>query len=227
MTEQQHHYVLAADIADAHDYTALVIAHGYLKMEKVEDPFAKPKTVRRIDLIHVERFRGIGYPEQIERIAERYRELGRHARGAHHEASVRLVVDETGVGRPVVDMLRKAGLRPRGVLITGGDKVTSEGGTDRVPKKELASVLQVTLQARRLLISDELPLAPVLVKELEGFRVKISLSGNLSFGNDVGAAPWRTADHDDLVLATAIAVWSLEYRRTASRATLRRLAGLI
>lgn len=226
MNTKRHQFVLAADIADAHDYTALVLVHGYLKRDAPVDSFAKPKTEHRLDLVHAERFRGIGYPEVIARITERFREIERGVRGEYPEARVSLVVDETGVGGPVLQMLKKAGLRPRGVLITAGDKVTTDGGTARVPKKDLASALQVALQSRRLQISRELPLAETLEKELGGFRVQITLSGNVRFGNDVGAAPWRTAAHDDLVLATAIAVWFLENRRMPDLAALRRANGL-
>lgn len=206
MNTTDHRFVLSVDIADANDYTALVILHGYTKRDATTNE-------TRFDLVHAERFRGVGYPEQTARIKERFLELERYAREHHGDASATLLLDETGVGRPVRDMLQGAGLHPRGVLITGGDKATTEGSSDRVPKKELASALQVALQSKQLRIAQELPLAALLIKELEGFRVSISLSGHASFGNDVGAAPWRTADHDDLVLATAIGVWSLQYRR--------------
>lgn len=35
-----------------------------------------------------------------------------------------LVVDQTGVGRPVFDLVTKAGLEAVGVTITGGDAIT-------------------------------------------------------------------------------------------------------
>lgn len=222
MNTTDHRFVLSVDIADASDYTALVILHGYQEQQSIQsDPWTAPKGSQRYDLVHAERFRGIGYPEQTERIRERFHDLEEYAKGTFPDSTAKLLLDETGVGRPVRDMLREAGLRPRGVLITGGDKATSEGSSDRVPKKELASALQVALQSKQLRIAEELPLAPLLVKELEGFRVKITLSGHATFGNDVGSAPWRTADHDDLVLATAIGVWSLQYRRVANLARVR------
>ena len=80
----------------------------------------------------------------------------------------------------------------------------------RVPKRELVTILQVALQAKRLRIAEGLPLAELLVKELRGFRVRITATGHAKFGNDVGE--WREADHDDLVLATALAVWRVESR---------------
>jgi hypothetical protein len=74
-----------------------------------------------------------------------------------------------------------------------------------VPKKELVSVLQVLLQSKRLQVARALPMAAVLVKELECFRVKFTPSANETF------EAWRERDHDDLVLAAALAAWVGEH----------------
>ena len=168
----------------------------------------KMREDRRHDLVHIERFRELSYPDQVRRIAERYRELQHVAQREYRAATVGLVVDATGVGKPVLDLMRESNLRPRGVIITGGETSLREGNIDRVPKRELVTTLQVALQAKRLVIAEELPLAGLLLKELSGFRVKINLAGHATFGNDVGS--WREADHDDLVLATALGIWTLE-----------------
>ena len=60
-----------------------------------------------------------------------------------------LVVDATGVGRPVVDMLYASGLNPIAVTITGGDSVHLTDGIWRVPKRDLVGLLQVLLQPSR------------------------------------------------------------------------------
>ncbi|HEY7309269.1 MAG TPA: hypothetical protein VH643_07940 [Gemmataceae bacterium] len=65
----------------------------------------------------------------------------------------------------------------------------------------LISKLQVLLQARRLQVARTLPEAAVLVKELENFRVKITAARPETF------ASWREGQHDDLVLAAALAAW--------------------
>ncbi|MDP9310889.1 MAG: hypothetical protein M3R24_08350 [Chloroflexota bacterium] len=49
-------------------------------------------------------------------------------RSQHLRGVARLVVDATGVGRPVVDLLKKANLYLEAVTITAGDNVTTEGG---------------------------------------------------------------------------------------------------
>jgi hypothetical protein len=115
-----------------------------------------------------------------------------------------LVVDQTGVGRAVVDMLRRSRIVGQivPVTITGGHAVTlGQEGARRVPKKEPVTCLQVLLQARRLKIARSLPEAELLAKELENYRVKITAAVNEVFG------AWREGQHDDLVLATALACW--------------------
>jgi hypothetical protein len=216
MHDPSPRYVLAVDVGQANDYTAVCILQSY-RLSAASD------AGRHHDLVHLERFREMSYPDQVRRIAERYRELQQHAKAAHADASLRVVVDATGVGKPILDLAKEHGLRPNGVIITGGETSSRADGIDRVPKRELVTTLQVALQTRRLRIAEDLPLAELLLKEMRGFRVKISLTGHASFGNDVGS--WREADHDDLVLATALGVWMLENRKMPSIAALRRAAG--
>ena len=221
-----HRFVMGFDVGQANDYSAVVIVHSYRSRRVNErDAFAKPVEERHHDLVHAERFREIPYPEQIRRVAERFGEVEQHAKIDYRHATASLVVDATGVGKPILDALREAGLRPRGVIITGGETASRGDGIDRVPKRVLATTMQVALQSGRLRIAQELPVADLLEKELRGFRVKITLTGHVKFGNDVGA--WRESDHDDLVLATALAVWTLENRKVTSLAAARAAAGLL
>ena len=62
-------------------------------------------------------------------------------------------------------------------------------------------MLQVLLQSGRLRIARELEHAETLQKELAAFRVKVTAAGNETF------EARRERDHDDLVLAVALAAW--------------------
>jgi hypothetical protein len=118
-----------------------------------------------------------------------------------------LVVDQTAVGKPVYDLLRKG--RPRArlvrVTLTAGHKATFDAGGWLVPKLELISTLQLLLQARRLRFAP-VPEAQTLIDELQAFRPRA-----LPADND--ALAWRERASDDLVLATAIAAWQAERQR--------------
>jgi hypothetical protein len=119
-----------------------------------------------------------------------------------------LGVDATGVGRPVVEMLEGTAIQAyvRPVIITAGHQAHEDPETRilHVPKKDLVSVLQVLLQARRITVAQDLPEAKTLTKELQNFRVKITLNANETY------EAWRSGQRDDLVLAVAIAAWLAE-----------------
>jgi hypothetical protein len=68
-------------------------------------------------------------------------------------------------------------------------------------------VLQVLLGNRRLHVAPTLPEAKVLLRELGTFTVKVTDSLNETFES------WRERDHDDLVLAVALACWAAENLR--------------
>ena len=182
-------FYLGLDLGQAQDFTALCV------LEKIPNSKAASYHVR-----HLERFQlGTTYPAIVKRVTNLIRspELGDGAR---------LVVDATGVGRPVVDLLRGSGLRPIPVNITGEYAVTYEHGFRNVPKRDLISTLQVLLQSKRLKFAEGIPQVKTLIDELLAFQVKISTDGRDTYGND-----WRQNPHDDLVLALALAscgVWT-------------------
>jgi hypothetical protein len=122
-----------------------------------------------------------------------------------------MVVDETGVGTAVVEMILGALRRARApggfaaVTITGGSAVSQAGeGRWRVAKKELAGVLVALFGGHRLRIAP-LPETAVLIREAQNFSVKVTPAGNETFES------WRESEHDDLVLALALACWAAEW----------------
>jgi len=126
----------------------------------------------------------------------------------------RIAADATGVGTAVMEMIGQA-LRAKAgsgycaqlcpVLIGGGHAVRHDSDlTWHVAKVELVSVLRALLPSRRLKIANELADAKILVAELKAFSVKITQAGNERF------EAWRERDHDDLVLAVAMALWLAE-----------------
>src|SRR5262249_17338697 len=115
-------------------------------------------------------------------------------------ADTELIIDETGVGRPVGDMFVYSGISPARVQITAGTVETRDGLSCGVPKLILISRVQALLHQGQLKIKRGLPEAEVLVTELQDFRFEYTATGNLTFNA-------RSGRHDDLVLALAIACW--------------------
>ena len=148
-------------------------------------------------LRHLERIKlGTSYPEIAAHISKLM--VSGPLKGATD-----LIVDATGVGRPVVDLLSAIRLHPRAVTITAGDTETRDGADWRVPKRDLVIGLQVVLQAGLLKVADGLPDWPTCMRELLAFKVKIDpLTAHDSYGYA------REGIHDDLVLAVALACWA-------------------
>ena len=115
-------------------------------------------------------------------------------------ARTELVIDITGVGKPIFEMFTYSRISPAGVLITAGTSETWDDAIHGVPKLTLVSRLQALLHEERLKIQRELAEAETLVRELQDFRVEYTAAGHLTFNA-------RSGKHDDLVLALAIAVW--------------------
>jgi hypothetical protein len=122
------------------------------------------------------------------------------------------VVDATGVGIAVSDLLKTRGLRFTRVTITGGDKVNRVAGGYRVPKRDLVAALEVPFHKGSLKVAEGLALWPALQEKLLNFRRKI----NLTTAHD-SYEHWRDSDHDDLVLATALACWDITRPRQRTR----------
>jgi hypothetical protein len=159
---------------------------------------AREEIVER-QLRHLERVAlGTPYTEIVERVARVVRTEGLRDR-------CHLVVDATGVGRPVVDMLRVARLpcRLMPALITGGEQEGSSNGYFHVPKRDLITELRLLLEQGKLKIAAALEHGPTLVKEFAGMRVKMTAAGNEQY------EAWREGSHDDLVLAVALACWGM------------------
>jgi hypothetical protein len=199
--EQVHGYFVGLDLGQAHDYTALAVieaADTKGDFDAVRFCFRRNRELR---LRHLERMPlGRPYPEMAARTGQVMRS------GPLASAPRYLAVDGTGVGRPVVDLLRlqrlPCTLWP--AVITGGHAEGYADGFYRVPKRELLVGLQVMLQSEELRIAADLPEAAALVRELGGMRVEISESGREG---------WRSGAHDDLVFAVALACWAAKKGR--------------
>jgi len=114
-------------------------------------------------------------------------------------------VDQTAVGKVVMDRLWKANLMITQVAISAGQTVEFiDGGGLRVPKKDLVSALQLLLQSRRLQVAPGLQDSDILAAELSAFRLrKVPLA-------DTDTPEWRVGQHDDLVFAVALTCWHAE-----------------
>jgi len=150
-------YIAGLDLARLQDFTWLIILDS------------------RGRQIYSDRFNEVDWTIQKLRIAEPIRWY-----------NARLLVDSTGVGDPIFEDLKRAGLN------TEGFKLTAES------KKQLIQALMMSLEQERIKIFDD----PVLINELEIFEYEITPSGGIRYSAPPGY-------HDDGVIALALANWAL------------------
>lgn len=200
-------FAVGIDIGQAHDPTAIaIVCRVTTETTNPQLKAANPEPHPRYEVPHLQRLPlGVPYPAQVDAIETML------TRPPLNKLSPRILVDYTGVGRPVFDMFagRYALRRAQGVVITGGREATRHGPGWSAPKAELVSKLQALFHAGELRIAASLPDAAVLMRELQDFRVRYSDAGNATFNAREGA-------HDDLVLALALAVFGLSRPEPAS-----------
>lgn len=203
-------YFIGLDLGKSSDYTAAAVVER-----------GGPPGNHHYDVVGLERMKDQMYPDVITCVQNLVADPALRPR-RHYPADARgperlewappstLVIDSTGVGEPVTDMLLTSPVAALmvPVKVTGGDSFRRGRwpGKSSVPaywvaKGLLCSTAQSLLQGGRLRISPRLKLAETLRDELRGFNVKVTAAGNETYGE------WRTGKHDDLVFATAIACW--------------------
>lgn len=179
---------------------------AYVTQEAQQIVAGKPKDELRV--LGLQRLPlGTSYPEQCQRLAV----MMSHA----HLHDAKVFLDATGVGKPVADLFKAAGIKHVPVWITGGrEEQPHDSGGFTVPKLLLISRLQAALHSGELKIAAKLPEAAAFTRELQEFRVSWTTAGHAQFGARQGA-------HDDLVLAAALAVYGAT--RKGSEATVTNL----
>lgn len=184
-------FYIGVDLGQKHDYTAIAVVEkenarlmNQTRIYSALPPAPAKLLVRRLERVAL----GTSYPKIVE-----------HIRGMTHEPALAgrcaLVVDATGLGAPVVDMLREPGAAIgcdiTAVTITGGERVSRRGLMHfGVPRRDLLAGVRVAIEKGLLRFGGKLEHTPTLVRELLALR-----------------ADSDTSEHDDMVFAVALACW--------------------
>lgn len=164
-------YVAGLDLAKVNDFTALTILD------------------RNRRVVHFQRFHRIAWDLQVARVkaaTERYN---------HAEVNM----DATGVGDPLFDLLRKAGIRTRGYKFS------------HQSKDALITSLSVMLEKGEITLPKP-DLCPELIDELESFTYHVTESGNVTTSAPGG-------QNDDCVVSLALAAWLVRRQPAPMRVT--------
>jgi hypothetical protein len=199
-------FIAGVDLGQSQDPTAIIVMRHTRVPLETWTVYEKKRTTRQnveehFDVVHAERLPlGTPYPDVVQ-----------HVRDVLNRPPLRdhcyLVIDESGVGRPVADMFTAASLRAVRVAITAGIDATKQDGLRwSVAKGLLISGVDARLHSGELRFAAELGEAHTLAEELKDFRRHVGAAGRATYQARVGR-------HDDLVLAVAISLWWATERR--------------
>ncbi|RKY19795.1 MAG: hypothetical protein DRQ55_09690 [Planctomycetota bacterium] len=165
--DENQTYVAGLDLAKVADFSVLTILDGDGQV------------------VFVDRFHRIDWSVQVDRVrtaCERY-------------GNCRVLVDSTGAGEPVFEILRKADVRVEGYKFTAGSKAA------------LIDNLALMLEQRSLVL-PRAEVCPELIDEMEAFEFTVTDGGTVRTGAPGG-------QHDDCVVSLALAAWMRNTRGPA------------
>jgi hypothetical protein len=207
------HIYIGLDLGQRHDPAAIAILHRTVEptgpFNHVTWELGRELHFR---LCHTERLTlGTPYIEIVERIRRLLDKLSAPLPGIHSYAGTvplrTLVVDASGVGRPVVELLRKSGIgsgpaamnaaraaiAPVTITASGAPRFEASG-EEFVSRRDLITNLRILLEKGLLRISARIHDRQALLKEFVQLQDR---SGS---------------QHDDLAMATALACWKATRR---------------
>jgi len=153
----------------------------------------------RYSVRHLERLPlGTPYPDVANRIATVVRGVKARVHG-----QLLVMTDCTGVGAPIVDLVRQAitgsGITVVAVTFTHGDRYERRHDSASLGKAYLVSRLQVLLQIEALKLPRTSE-AEQLADELMNYEIKVTQNGNDTYG------AFKVGTHDDLATALGLSV---------------------
>jgi hypothetical protein len=173
-------YFVGLDLGQSRDHSALaVVERADLILDEIDHVTYARLNERQYRVRFLERVAlGTPYPNVVERVREVVRAKPLVGRCT-------LVMDATGVGAPVVDMLAAAqlGCVIEPVILTGGERESSAQGVRCVPKQGLVAGLRVMLENRELGLPLKYGPSRLLVKEMAEMETWMGDRGGRSFGS--------------------------------------------
>ena len=189
---------IGVDVGQQRDYSCIAAVEP--TRPSVADPWTH--NVRFLERLAL----GTSYPRVADRVARVLANVRAMPlpEGCTEPRRITCVVDVTGVGRPLYDLIRQRAAGTGAMIVaatfTHGDRLTPTGkDAVSVGKAALVSRLQVLLQDRRLILPASVPWAQVMIDELLNYEIRVSPEGNDQYG------AWAVGKHDDAVTAVGLA----------------------
>ncbi len=202
---------IGCDLGQRRDPTAICVTEAQLRetgrmlVSAVHDDGSQTETPETVPYYVVRQLErpelGTDYPSVAARLAEIVSRMERDM----PDARLTLVMDQTGVGLPVVEIVRNAfrGFRCQitGAVLTSTERMEGFIGSAeiRLGKTHLVSNLKALLQQGRIKMPETKD-ARACAEEILDFEMRVSDNANLITG------AFKTGTHDDLVIALGLSV---------------------
>ena len=189
-------FIIGLDPAQLRDWSALAVVDMQYQPEKKRFGY---------DLVAMARKQGLPYDQIVDWVA---RTLKRPEFNRNQPPE--FLLDSTGVGVAVRDMLAAKGVRMKAVTITAGEAFSRQGPIYHVGKARLIGTFLGAFDAGKVRVNPNMPIWPQLEKEMLGFRAEMSAQGRAKFEAENG-------ENDDMLFALALCVWYGEEVRRGKR----------
>lgn len=219
-------FICSVDIAKKRDYTTIQIYRDSKETIHHPEESGRPaQIVSFLDLVYQTKLQAIRYTEQARIVYD----LLNRVKMLHN---TQLLVDGTGVGEAVVDIMREIGLNPLPIVFTGGtssrpvytDFGKVFGGSSQafsraqvlkemhVPKQDLVHAGMLVIQQNRLRLAKQLAHEDDFKRQMESFKGKVNeATGRRKFENESDDI------HDDFVVTFLMAAWWRTYSRASEK----------
>lgn len=163
--------------------------------------YSEPRRRFEYSLIAMNRKQGIPYDHQTDpSIASWSLEVYKNQRFWQSGVPPTFILDSTGVGVAVRDILAAKGIRLKAIVLTSGNSIKREGSIIHVSKARLIGKFIGAFDAGKVHVNPSMPIWPKVERELLSFRAGLTAQGNARFEAEDG-------ENDDMLMALAQGVW--------------------
>jgi len=203
-------YVLGLDLGSEVDPAAITILKRVEKFQERDKRIPshgvqteKRKVINELHMVYIKEIPlHTEYPIIVQKVSEMMN-------NPEWVGQIHCVVDRTGVGIPVTQLMTNANIPYIGVMITGGKQANATKDHYNVPKVDIITALLVAMQVKRFKMPKINSVSEAMRKdlsrfndELAGFKMKVNnRTKMIAYEADTEKL------HDDLVISTALAVW--------------------
>ena len=177
-------YILSLDPAQLRDWSALSAINMQYRGGRMI-----------YDLVGMNRKQGLPYDQIVDWAVKTI-----NRSEFNRDQPPEFVLDATGVGVAVNDMLKAKGVRAKAVTITVGEAYSRVGSLIHIGKARLIGTFLGAFDSGKVRVNPNMPIWPQLEREMLGFRAEMSAQGRAKFEAEQG-------EHDDMLFSLAMAVW--------------------